>query len=111
MVREVRGRGMFRGVELMRNQGNSPEPFPELGTALKQTAVKNGLIMRIDPNWFAVALPLTENRVALSVTHLQVPQKMVVQWAFSHYPSPARSRRYGTAAFRSSSTSRTASPR
>ncbi len=31
------------------------EPFPELGNALKKTALKNGLIMRIDPNWFAVA--------------------------------------------------------
>lgn len=31
------------------------EPYPELGNALKQTALQNGLIMRIDPTWFAVA--------------------------------------------------------
>jgi adenosylmethionine-8-amino-7-oxononanoate aminotransferase len=55
VVREVRGKGMFRGVELMRTNGSKSEPFPELGTALKETAIKNGLIMRIDPNWFAVA--------------------------------------------------------
>lgn len=56
VIREVRGRGMLRGVELMRNTGgNGKEPFPELGTALKRTAVQNGLIMRVDPNWFAVA--------------------------------------------------------
>jgi adenosylmethionine-8-amino-7-oxononanoate aminotransferase len=30
-------------------------PFPELGTALKTTALENGLILRIDPTWFAVA--------------------------------------------------------
>ena len=31
------------------------EPFPELGNALKKTSLENGLIMRIDPSWFAVA--------------------------------------------------------
>lgn len=57
VVREVRGRGLLRGVELMRPQANGglPEPFPELGTALKRTAVRNGVILRVDPNWFAVA--------------------------------------------------------
>ncbi|MEX1019103.1 MAG: aspartate aminotransferase family protein [Litorilinea sp.] len=54
VVREVRGRGMLRGVELMRND-DSMQPFPQLGTALKRTSVQNGLIMRVDPNWFAVA--------------------------------------------------------
>jgi adenosylmethionine-8-amino-7-oxononanoate aminotransferase len=34
------------------------QPFPELGKALKASALKNGLIMRIDPTWFAVAPPL-----------------------------------------------------
>lgn len=54
VVREVRGKGMLRGVELMQNNGTA-KPFPALGHALKQTALKNGLIMRIDPSWFAVA--------------------------------------------------------
>jgi hypothetical protein len=31
------------------------KPFPELGTALKKTALKNGLILRVDPCWFAAA--------------------------------------------------------
>ena len=30
-------------------------PFPELGAALKKTALANGLILRVDPTWFAVA--------------------------------------------------------
>ena len=30
-------------------------PFPELGRMLKRTALEHGLIMRIDPGWFAVA--------------------------------------------------------
>ena len=31
------------------------EPFDALGLALKKTSLANGLIMRINPNWFAVA--------------------------------------------------------
>ena len=51
VVREVRGKGLLRGVELMRDG----KACPELGEALKKTALANGLIMRIDPLWFAVA--------------------------------------------------------
>ena len=54
VVREVRGKGILLGVELVRDT-RSMAPFPELGNALKQTALENGLIMRIDPSWFAVA--------------------------------------------------------
>jgi adenosylmethionine-8-amino-7-oxononanoate aminotransferase len=54
VVREVRGKGILLGVELVKDTKTN-EPFPELGNALKQTALDNGLIMRIDPSWFAVA--------------------------------------------------------
>ncbi|MCZ6634204.1 MAG: aminotransferase class III-fold pyridoxal phosphate-dependent enzyme [bacterium] len=61
VVREVRGKGVFRGVELVRDT-HTMAPFPELGKALKRTALENGLVMRIDPSWFAVcpALIATE---------------------------------------------------
>ena len=39
--------------------------FPELGRALKQTAINNGLIMRIDPTWFAVAPALIAEKAEL----------------------------------------------
>jgi adenosylmethionine-8-amino-7-oxononanoate aminotransferase len=54
VIREVRGKGILRGVELVKDT-RSMEPFPELGNALKRTALENGLILRIDPSWFAVA--------------------------------------------------------
>ena len=58
VVREVRGKGLLRGVQLAREAG-STEPFPELGAALKRTALANGLILRVDPSWFAVGPALT----------------------------------------------------
>jgi len=48
IVREVRGRGVLLGVELSR----------EIGPHLKRTALENGIILRVDPWWFAVAPPL-----------------------------------------------------
>ncbi len=49
VIREIRGKGILRGVELT---------VPNLGTALKETALRNGIILRIDPGWFAVSPPL-----------------------------------------------------
>ena len=57
VVREVRGKGILLGVEFFRDPVTK-DPFPELGVALKRTAIENGLILRVDPNWFAVAPPL-----------------------------------------------------
>jgi adenosylmethionine-8-amino-7-oxononanoate aminotransferase len=57
VIREIRGKGILRGIELVRDT-QSMEPFPELGAALKTSALKNGLILRVDPSWFAVAPPL-----------------------------------------------------
>ncbi len=54
VVREVRGKGVLLGVEFCRDTPRR-EPFPELGRALKKTALDNGVILRVDPNWFGVA--------------------------------------------------------
>ena len=60
VIREVRGKGVLRGVELVQDD-TTMEPFPEgrkLGDILRRTALKNGLILRISPDWFAVSPPL-----------------------------------------------------
>ncbi len=52
---------MIRGVELVKDTAGM-EPFPELGTALKKTALEKGLILRVDPTWFAVVPALVISR-------------------------------------------------
>jgi adenosylmethionine-8-amino-7-oxononanoate aminotransferase len=64
VVREVRGKGVLRGVELVKDT-RTMQPFPELGKALKKTALKNGIIMRADPTWFAVCPPLIADEAAI----------------------------------------------
>jgi len=60
VIREIRGKGVLLGVELVEDPVTL-KPFPpgrKLGDALKRTALDNGLILRIDPDWFAVSPPL-----------------------------------------------------
>lgn len=61
VVGEVRGQGLLRGVDLI-SDGDRTKPFAKLGTTLKRTALRNGLIMRIDPTWFAVGPALTASK-------------------------------------------------
>jgi adenosylmethionine-8-amino-7-oxononanoate aminotransferase len=56
IVREIRGKGVLRGVELVEDASTN-RPFPpgrKLGPLLQRTALQNGLIMRIDQDWFAL---------------------------------------------------------
>jgi hypothetical protein len=64
VVREIRGKGVLRGVELVED-ATTKRSFPpgrKLGPLLKRTAIENGLIMRIDPDWFAVCPALIAER-------------------------------------------------
>src|SRR3954453_3504496 len=57
VVREIRGKGILLGVELVKDT-KTMQPFPALGRALKKAAIEHGIVLRIHPNWFAVAPPL-----------------------------------------------------
>jgi adenosylmethionine-8-amino-7-oxononanoate aminotransferase len=57
IVREIRGKGVLLGVELVKDT-RTMEPFPALGKALKIAAWRNGIVLRVDPTWFAVCPPL-----------------------------------------------------
>ena len=66
VIREVRGKGTLLGVELVKDT-RTCEPFPELGEALKYTALENGLIMRINPTWFAVSPALISEKEDIDI--------------------------------------------
>ena len=57
VVGEVRGKGMLRGVELT-------EP---IGKRIGKRAMELGLILRFDPDWFALAPPLIISREDLDL--------------------------------------------
>ena len=60
IIREIRGKGLMRGVEFVQDT-NTMEPFPvgrKLGDAMKKTAIKNGLILRVQADFMSIAPPL-----------------------------------------------------
>ncbi len=64
VIREIRGKGLLRGVELVQDVATK-KPFPrdrKLGAALRKTSLRNGLIMRVDADWFAMAPALIAER-------------------------------------------------
>jgi adenosylmethionine-8-amino-7-oxononanoate aminotransferase len=88
VVREVRGKGILLGVELVKDTRNM-EPYPELGRALKQTALHNGLIMRIDPSWFAVAPALIAEESDLDELSERIEKSLVQALEMvEHEPRP-----------------------
>ena len=76
VVREVRGKGLLKGVELVRDT-QTMAPFPELGQTLKQTALENGLVIRIDPTWFAVAPALIADKSDIDELYLRIRKSLV----------------------------------
>jgi len=76
VIREIRGKGILRGIELVRDT-QTMEPFPELGAALKTCALKNGLILRVDPSWFAVAPPLIAEKSDIDEMYERIEKSLV----------------------------------
>jgi adenosylmethionine-8-amino-7-oxononanoate aminotransferase len=78
VVREIRGRGMLLGVELAEDAvtGRAFPPERKLGVALKRTAQENGLIMRIDPDWFAVCPALIAEEADLDEMYARIEKSL-----------------------------------
>ena len=60
VIREIRGKGLLRGIEFVQDT-STMEPFPtgrKLGDAMKKTAISNGLILRVQGDYLSVAPPL-----------------------------------------------------
>ena len=60
VVGDIRGKGLFQGMEFVRNaetRGSFPASLA-FGVRVGRRALENGLLCRFDPNWIALGPPL-----------------------------------------------------
>jgi adenosylmethionine-8-amino-7-oxononanoate aminotransferase len=60
VIGDIRGKGLFLGIELVRDR-STKERFPNdvaFGVQVGRRALDNGLLCRFDPNWIAFGPPL-----------------------------------------------------
>jgi adenosylmethionine-8-amino-7-oxononanoate aminotransferase len=75
IVGEIRGKGLLIGVELARDPGTKA-PFPpgvNIGLRIGRQALRNGLLLRFEPDWIAFGPPLivTERDIDTMVAILE----------------------------------------
>ncbi len=60
IIGDIRGKGLFQGIELVRDPATR-EQFPAklaVGVQIGRRALENGLLCRFDPHWIALGPPL-----------------------------------------------------
>jgi adenosylmethionine-8-amino-7-oxononanoate aminotransferase len=60
VIGDIRGKGLFQGIEFVRNPATK-EPFPAqyaFGVRVGRRALEHGLLCRFDPHWIAFGPPL-----------------------------------------------------
>ena len=58
IIGDIRGKGLFLGMELVRDPATRERFDPPIGVEIGRSALRNGLLTRFDPHWIALGPPL-----------------------------------------------------
>jgi adenosylmethionine-8-amino-7-oxononanoate aminotransferase len=58
VIGDVRGKGLFQGIEFVRNPATKERFADPVGVKIGRRALENGLLCRFDPHWIAFGPPL-----------------------------------------------------
>lgn len=58
IVGQIRGKGLFLGIEFVQDPATKKPFDPPLGLKIGRRALENGLLTRFDPHWMALGPPL-----------------------------------------------------
>ena len=58
IIGDIRGKGLFLGIEFVRDLATKQQFDPPIGKLIGRRALENGLLTRFDPHWLALGPPL-----------------------------------------------------
>lgn len=81
IIGDIRGKGLFLGIEFVKNPLTKEQFSFPLGTLIGRRAMENGLITRFDPTWIALGPPLivTESDIDQILALLERSMREVMQ--------------------------------
>ena len=59
IIGDIRGKGLFQGIEFVKDPKTADRFDPPIGTTIGRRALQNGLLTRFDPHWLAIGPPMT----------------------------------------------------
>lgn len=78
IVGQVRGKGLFLGIEFVQDATTKRQFDPPIGLQIGRRALENGLLTRFDPHWLALGPPLVINESQIDEL-IQILDRTIVE--------------------------------